>query len=274
VTEADGGGGQAVVLRGAWTRPRKHEIEMVARYLDTNFVNPFARPVAAPDEFEGQRARDEAGVRTRYTGKLGVLGLRSSLDVWTAPSDGILQYSAYARGDVKVSKKLGYGAWLDVADKDVSGSGRGQCYDQPFEFDEFDEPIQCKGMRAKATGRVRWMANRDVTLQAQAQLALQDDTKYPDGFRKDAQAWVIAIWKASKDLRVRGRVRYLTEDLSDADSLEESLWAYVDMALRLRQKDQLRARADGYFWLDNRDRTQEREPSPEVRLWVQYEAKF
>jgi hypothetical protein len=272
--EANGGGGPAAVVRSAWTVPRRHELEVIARYLSTDFVNPYARPVAAPDEFEGQRARDEAGARTRYTGKLGALGLRTSLDIWTSPSDGVWQTSAFVRGDVKLSKQLGYGAWLDFADKDLGFGGRGQCYDQTFEYDTRGEPIQCKGMRTKLTGRVRWQPQRDLGLQAQAQYALQDDTTYPEGFRQDAQAWVIATYRATDDLRLRGRIRYLTEDLADSKSLEESLWTYLEASQRLRAKDHIRARLDGYFWLDDRDSTAERQPSPELRLWLEYDAKF
>jgi len=61
------------------TATRKHEeLEVVGRYYSTDYVNPFARPISQPDEFEGQRARDEAGnerQQHRNTGKRGNVGL-------------------------------------------------------------------------------------------------------------------------------------------------------------------------------------------------------
>ncbi len=278
----DGGGGPAAVIRGTYTTPKKQELEVSLRYFSVDFVNPYARPIAAGDEFEGQRARNEVGARARYTGKHGSLGLRAGLDLWRtlvddprtmAPED-VPKGDLYIRADVTPSKLIRWGVWVDVQDKDLTEGGRGQCYDQTFEFDELDEPVDCKGMQLSTTGRLRVQLNKKLAVQGQLTHQLIDSKDYPDGFRQDLSVWAAAMFKPTKRLSFRGRVRYLSEDVADPMRLEESLWTYVDATVRLRKKDRLRARLDWYQYLDERDRTQQRTPSPEVWLWAMYEAKF
>ena len=55
-----GGGGMGAVARTVTTWG-KNELETSIRYYDKKFANPHARPIAAPDEFDGLRARDETG---------------------------------------------------------------------------------------------------------------------------------------------------------------------------------------------------------------------
>lgn len=272
-----GGGGPAAVVRAVLHSAHKREIEVSARYYDTDFVNPHGRPIAAPDELEGQRARDEAGVRVRYTATHGVVSLRGGLDAWTTLSDDIPKAEAYLRADVKASRAIRWGAWIEVQDKDLGEGGRGQCYDETFEFDEAGEPVDCKGMQVTSIARLRWQVDKRLAVSTQLQHQLLDDADYPDGFRQDASAWLIALYKppvADDRLRLRARLRYLSEDVADPESLEESLAGYLDATLRVRAKDRLRARADVFVWLDERERTLARTPSPEVTMWVQYEAKF
>jgi len=278
----DGGGGPAAVVRGTYTTPKKQELELSVRYFDVDFVNPYGRPIAAGDEFEGQRARNELGTRARYTGRHGTLGLRAGLDVWrtladdprtTAPED-VPKTDVYVRADVTPSKQIRWGVWVDFQDKDLTAGGRGQCYDQTFEFDELDEPVDCKGLQLSTTGRLRVAVDRQLSIQGQVTHQLIDSTDYPDGFRQDLSAWASAMYKVNKQVSLRGRVRYLSEDVQDTDKLEESLWTYVDATVRLRKKDRLRVRLDYYQYLDDRDRTQARTPSPEIWLYAMYEAKF
>lgn len=274
VGPTNGGGGPGVIVRGTYTEPKKHELELSARYYDIDFVNPYGRPIAAPDEEEGQRARDELGTRVKFTGKFGALGLRTGADLWTNPSTSSRKGEAYVRADVTASKKIRWGVWLEAADKDLREGGSDQCYDQPFEFDELGEPLDCKGRRVSEIGRLRVVANKRLALQAQLQHELLDDQDPMDGLRQDVSAWLIATWKPRPDLRVRARVRYLSEDVADPAVLEESVWTYLEAWMKVRRKDRLRVRADLYWYLDDRTRTQEREPSPEVWLSAQYEAKF
>jgi len=274
VGPSSGGGGPGAIVRATYTESKQRELELSARYYDIDFVNPYARPIAAPDEEEGQRARDELGGRARFTGRFGALGLRTGVDLWTNPSTDSFKGEAYVRADVVATKQVRWGLWVEGADKDLREGGRDQCYDQPYEFDELGEPLDCKGMRVSEIARLRVQANKRLALQVQLQHELLDDQDPMDGLRQDVSAWLVATWKPRPDLRLRGRVRYLSEDVDDPAVLEESLWTYLEAWMRVRQKDRVRLRADLYWYLDDRDRTQLREPSPEVWISAQYEAKF
>ena len=84
----EGGGGFAGILRWVTTFQKYNELETSLRYYDESFKNPYARPIAAPDEFEGVRARDEMGLRLRYTARLKKrLNLRATTDFWRSPSE-------------------------------------------------------------------------------------------------------------------------------------------------------------------------------------------
>ncbi|MGB5811824.1 MAG: hypothetical protein WBG86_14900, partial [Polyangiales bacterium] len=68
--DAGRGGGWGAVFRSITTLPSA-VFDVTARYYGREFANPYARPIAAPDEFEGLRARDELGGRAQVTGVLG-----------------------------------------------------------------------------------------------------------------------------------------------------------------------------------------------------------
>ena len=46
------GGGFGGLLRSVTTFQKQNELEASLRYYDEDFKNPYARPIAAPDEFE------------------------------------------------------------------------------------------------------------------------------------------------------------------------------------------------------------------------------
>ena len=76
-------------------------------------------------------------------------------------------------------------------------------------------------------------------------------------------------------LRSRARVRYLFEGIDNEETaLEESIWGYLDTGVRVRPRDWLRVRYDMYLYLDDRMSTEERVPSPEHWLWLEYESRF
>ncbi len=143
-----------------------------------------------------------------------------------------------------------------------------------FEDDERNEPVSCKGMRLKSVARVKLTPRRGLSIQGQLQHAWLDDGRYPDRKRNDLSATVAATWRKSKDTRVRARLRYLSEDISDNEYLEQSLWTYAELVQRVRDKDSLTLRADLFVWLDDRASTAARSPSPEVRGLLGYIAKF
>jgi hypothetical protein len=272
---AEGGGGPAAIVRATATA-KQQELEVSFRYLDIDFVNPFARPIAQADEFEGQRARDELGGRARYTGKHGAVTVRGAVDVWTNPSTDIVKTNVYARGDVDATDKIRYGLWVEYTDKDLERGGRDECYEVSTEEDENGEPIPCAGMQLTTIGRLRVIPERRWTITAQLQHQLVDDGSdlYENKFRQDMSAWLTALWKPQPRIRLRGRVRYLNEGLAENDYLEQSLWVTADATIGLRAKDSLRVRADLYTYLDDRTATDAREPSPELWMWLEYLAKF
>lgn len=273
--DANGGGGPAMIVRATATGKKK-ELELSARYYGIDFANPYARPIAEADEFEGQRARDEAGGRARYTGKHGPVTVRAALDVWRAISEKINKADVYVRTDVDATDKVRWGLWFEYEDKDLSRGGRDECFSVSVENDERGEPIPCGGAQLTSIGKLRVTPIRELQLTAQLEHQLVDDgsTRYMNKFRQDISAWLIALWKPQPRIRVRGRIRYLNEGIAENDYLEQSLWTTVDATIGLRTKDSLRLRADYYDYLDKRTATLDREPEPELWFWLEYLAKF
>ena len=105
------------------------------------------------------------------------------------------------------------------------------------------------------------------------------DARYGRGvpenrFRQDAGFTLTASLRPIEDLAIRVRIRYLSDDTSDDAYLEESLWLYAEVSYRIRARDWLRVRYDNYAYLDDRDATQTRVPSPEHWLALEYESRF
>lgn len=273
----DGGGGLGAIVRATRSQ-RKRELELSLRYYDVNFVNPYAGPIDESDEVEGQRARGEQGARVKYTDLRGNLKWWFGVDLfrsYQSDTDAFApRLNSFARVDLQASDQLAYGVRVDFTDKDLSSGGTGQCYEVAVFDNEFGEPVPCQGMRLKTTAQVRFKADRALVFTARAQHTLIDDGRYPDKRRNDAQAALSMTWKPTPGLRVRARTRYLNEDVSDDQYLEESLWTYGELWMRVRGKDAFTARADLYYWLDGRASTAARSPQPELRLLGSYEARF
>jgi hypothetical protein len=272
--QAQGGGGEAAVLRATATG-NQQELEVSLRYFGVNFVNPFARPIAAPDEFEGQRARDEVGGRVRYVAKHGDLNVRAAVEAWDLIAEKVPRTDDYLRLDYAISAPIGWGFWVEYEDKDLTEGGQGQCFSVPVFVDEITgAPALCKGRRLSTTGRIHLNPNARLRVTGQVTHKLLDDPKHPNGYRNDLAGWLLATYRATDKLRLRGRVRYLNEDIGDSTTLETSLWAYADATYKLRGRDSVRVRADLYQWLDKRSSTLTRSPNPELWLWLEYMAKF
>lgn len=289
LTPAKGGGGPAGILRMTATRKRE-ELEVLARYYSTDYLNPYGRPISAPDEFEGQRARDEAGVRVRYIRTSKDLVIRALADVWMNPSGrdvvsratGQLveagpKIDTYFRANVKTSPVLWLGLWERFQDKNLSHFGRGQCFEVSNELDEVGDPIPCAGMQLSTIVRATYEPNNTIsaTLQLQHQL-LDDNTQMElqNKFRQDMSVWLIGYYRPSKDTRVRVRARYADDAIHDNTYLERSLAVRGDVSQRVRNRDTVRVRVDTRFWLDERASTLMRVPKNELSLWLFYEARL
>jgi hypothetical protein len=269
------GGGFGAVARSTATW-EKNELELVLRWYGLDFVNPYAGAVAAADETDGQRVRDERGARLRYTALLKRrLSLRTLIDLWEQPSEDQPKLTTYLRADYKLTTRMDAGVWTSFADKDLSrGGGAMECYEVSVEEDEAGEPIPCSGRKYQVAGRFRIAPLARLSLSLQYQHSWLDDPRYDDRLRQDLSAWFVAAARLGERVSLRGRLRYLSEDISDGAYLEESLWGYVDVVYREPRSWIFRLRYDTYVWLDDRESTRERTPSPEHRLLAEIEARF
>jgi hypothetical protein len=297
-----GGGDIGALVRSVTASGPGSEIEASVRYYGRGFANPYARPIAAADELDGSRARDELGARVRYTARLGRrLHVRTSADLWTPASDLALpRVALYARGDYEYSRRWRYGAWTSYQNKAITDNSHRACAEVPEPGQESDPPAPCGGQTVHTAARVRWQPQRRLDLSTQLQLTWQDDdaTAFADEFRNDLSAWLtVGAWPTTR-LRVRARARYLYENvcwvrdsdygmrrgpgqcLSDLlsgsanDRNERSLWTYLDAAYRFAGDYRLRLRYDLLARLDHRDSTAARTPSPEHWLLFEAEARF
>ena len=257
------GGGNAGIVRAVTTFARNNELETSLRYYDEHFKNPYARPIAAPDEVDGSRARDEMGLRLRYTARLlEKLSLRATGDVWKPVSGDGSDSRLDVRTDYELTRQYGVGAWIRYD----------ECLEATDTDDESDEEVleSCGGDNYQVTGRFRFSPTSRYQVVAQYQHEFLADED-----RQDLSATLIGTARPTNWLRFRGRARYLSEDIEgDEASLEESVWAYADVGVNTRDRDWLRVRYDLYYYIDERESTELREPSPEHWLWLEYEARF
>jgi hypothetical protein len=139
-----GGGGFAGIVRHTSTFGA-HELELTARYYDRGYANPYAGPISQADKYHGNRARDEAGGRIRYGGRVADrLDLRGVADVWVQPNQLASKILApkiltYLRGDVDVNDWFRPGLWLQYRNNDLRPGPRNKagCIDDgTSEFDE------------------------------------------------------------------------------------------------------------------------------------------
>lgn len=294
-SELDGGGGFGAVVR-ATRSERKRELEVSLRYYDPDFVNPRGGPIADSDQLEGQRARGEHGVQVRYTGVHDALAVRARVGVHRAiaklphPEDltdtraldeYVPKLAIDTSATLTASKQLAYTLRVQWTEKDLRGNGSVPCYEGEFDSDRLfgDEDDACKGMRLRTTARVRVLPERRgrVLLTGELNHAWFDDgvTDDPSRRRHDLGAVVSATWKPRPGLRVKARVRYQDESVDLRDEDETTLWSYVELFARTRDRDSLTVRADLFSWLDRRESTlEERDPRHEVRGSLVYQARF
>jgi len=280
------GGGFAGIVRHTATLDN-HEVEVSARYYDSEFENPFARPIAAADQSDGLRASDEAGGRVRYNAFLAKrVDLRTSLDLWSDIENPQPQVRTFARADVDATKWFRPGLRIEAQDRDIRYVRYGECYystqsgasqeylDEDTE-DGFDAPpLECSGERYSLTGRMRFQPIKRMWFAVQYMHELIDDPNYPDDFRQDATAIFSLSARPIDPLGIRFRLRYRNDDIRARDRLEEVLWGYVDISYRIRRWLIPRIRYDVYGLLDRRASTPDKHPNPVHWLWFELESRF
>lgn len=244
------------------------ELELSARYYQATFVNPYARPVAAPDELEGQRARDEAGLRVRASSTWPRGAARASLDGWITPSTGTPRLSGDVRIEQQAHPRLRWGAGLAYDDKDLAHGGRDECYEgsgaassgaasasAASADDVDDEPVTaggpgCRGKKLASRGRLTVLLAPALELTAQAQHELLDDGRGSNAADSGEAApqqrltlWLVGRWRSFSGTRLRLQLRRRDEALGRGGA--RLLAGSLDVRWPLGPASKLSLRLDG-----------------------------
>jgi hypothetical protein len=286
-----GGGGLGAVLRAVYGL-KSRELELVARFYDLLFVNPYARPVSSPDDIDGSRARDEAGLRVKYADRsLGALQLRSFVDFWVLPYDaklidsqitgnntgykaGTANLWGQIRADYRGWKLIEPSAWFDYRNKNLADSGYGACYSSA-DGRYYPPGVLCTGERYRIAARIelRPLGAR-LSFTATYLHDFVSDLRYPDRLDQDARFIFEARSQPVQWLLLRARARYTKLDLFSNDSLEQSLWSFLEATWLGLRPLHVTLRYDNYLWLDRRPSTLNRTPNPEHRFRLELEGRF
>jgi hypothetical protein len=246
--QAGGGGGYGAVVRSVTTLPTA-EIDISGRYYGSAYANPYARPVSASDEFDGLRARDEAGLRFRATVQPSPrVSLRTAVDGWRQLSSGLVSALAFARMDLRIAASWAWALWT-----------------------EYRKAIT---QRFLVATRLSYDPMQRLTLSAQVQHRWIGTTLGGVHLQQDIAAIASLTARPVDLLRLRLRIRYDFEDIFDNHRLPQVLWSYLDASLTLRERDTLRLRYDLRLFLDRRESTIARVPNPEHWLWVEYVFRY
>lgn len=245
--DSEVGGGYGAVARSVTTLAAT-ELDISLRYYGPRYANPYARPVSAPDELEGLRARDETGARVRATTKLGRnLAVRAVADVWRRLSRREIDARMFARADVDLRRVARWAFWASFQ------SGNRQSL-------------------TTAT-RISYEPHQRLTIATQY-LHQWLELAAPGRPRQNIAALLQITARPAEPFRVRALARYDFDDIADNRRLAQVFWSYLEVALTLRSRDTLTLRYDFRVFLDRRDSTLARVPNPEHWLAFEYLFRF
>lgn len=269
------GGGWGAIVR-ALGSVSSGELELSLRSYDPEFANPFARPIAAPDTLDGLRARDEMGARFRYVGwpRGGIARLSILQDLWRVRTLDVIRMRSFVRADVEVLRPLRLSAWFDRTDKDLRRRGRGGCFEGESPDGQDGAPLACGGEKLRVAGRAQLLASKAIHLTMQHQRTWIDDRVYERRFRRDAASEVGLRFLPRRALRFRIRARHVFFDTSNRARLERSLRALFETSVRFGTGQWLRVRYELLAWLDTRESTLVRGPSPAHWFWLETSVRF
>lgn len=290
------GGGFAIVQRSVFSYS-KQEVELLLRYYDPKYANPYSGAFAEPDQLDGQIVRNELGARLRYLGKaLPDLPLRAFVDFWTLPADGNVpgtagkaNLRASVRGDFTGWSFIKPGLWLDYRNKGLAPDPNGDDPTAPDQqviciettSDDVSESLPCDGEAFRVAERLQLVPHRQyLTLLLQAVQRWAADERYDNGFRTDLQFLVQASSRPLESLRLRVRTRWSDQGVDNPLIGESQLWSLADIAWVMPRRAEIRLRYDNVVWLDERDSTVgtptqlPRSPNPEHRLRLELEGRF
>ncbi|MFT3710185.1 MAG: helix-hairpin-helix domain-containing protein [Archangium sp.] len=288
-------GGWGVEQRTTFS-PKKHEFELSLRLYDPGFGTPYARPIASPDLLEGQRARNEAGVRLRWVGNWSKdWSTRIQVNLWVNPwaldeksepvlgndptttvtqPAGIFNMWALARIDFNGWKFFQPAVWVDVRNRNLASSEHGTCASGSVLVTD-GAPYTCSGDYYRIAARMDFFPrNRLFSASLQGYLTWRDDFRYKDRFRNDFQVWAEVRSTPTDWLQLRARTRYLNQDTEDNAYLETSSWSFIEAAWLITKGTRIALRYDLYVWLDQRSSTLNRIPNPEHRFQLDARVAF
>jgi hypothetical protein len=273
------GGGLAIEQRTTWSTSA-HQLEVSLRFYDLHFANPYARPISSPDEYDGQRARNEAGLWVRSSSLLaGRWRLGTRVDFWVNPFEepgltraGVANLYALVRLDALRWSRVRPSVWVDFRNRDLSNNGFGRCSPTG---ESLGPPPTCTGDLYRLAARTEVEVHpRWLQVLVEGWLSLVSDAKYLDRFRIDAMAWVELRSTPSAALAVRLRTRWLDQDLADALTSAQSLWTSLEATWRPTSALSVTVRSDLVAWLDRRPSTLSRQPNPELRFLLEVTTLF
>lgn len=233
-------GGLAAVTRAVWSSPRR-EIELGTRYYGASFGNPYTRSSAAADELEGQRARDEAGVRARYALLSPSASLRLGADAWSRSTSFSPKLAAQLRGEWQ-ARSLRLGLSLSYDDKDLRSGGPRQCFEGSGGRDHNGAAVPCRGARVGAAGRLAWLGPSGELVAAASYDVIDDGDGTRAARRHAGTAWLLGRVQRESGVALRAHLRWRDEQLGRASG-----WA-GQAALEVqwpRGPHLVRARLDG-----------------------------
>ncbi len=274
-------GGNGIEQRTTFS-PKNHEIELSLRFYDVGFGTPYARPISSPDELDGLRARNEAGARLRWGGKLSKdWAVRARADFWVNPYTienqipaGIPNVYGLARVDFTGWSFMQPALWVDVRNRNLLSDQRGRCSSGTVVLTE-GEPFTCGGDVYKIGARIQFRPFRKLLQGAvQGWFSWTDDLRYKDRFRNDLLVWAELRSDPTDFLQLRLRSRYSNQDLSDPAYLETNWWTFVEAAWLVGKGLRIAGRYDAVVWLDQRSSTANRIPNPEHRFQLDVRATF
>jgi Helix-hairpin-helix motif len=295
-----GGGGWGAILRGL-VNPKGHLIEGSLRFYDRGFSNPYSSPVSSPDILFGQRARNEAGLKLDYKGKLPAdFFVNAWVNLWVLPwadiraidalgnvvtqsaAAGTFNLHGRARVDYRGFSFIQGGVWFDYKNNDLARSQRGTCYtgaldlDNPLDSSSTEPQGGCFGesYRVSATVTVK-PHKRYLNFTVHADQSWTDDTDHPTDFRIDRHFWLEArSWLLDNRLNFSARAAYRFFDAYGPERKNDVFWGTFEVAAKPWAFLQPALRYDIYLFNDQRPIGERRNPNPAMTLRLIVDAKF
>lgn len=206
-------------------------LEITGRYYDKSFDNPFSRGEAAPSQFLGMRARDEAGLKVRAVGRpLRMWRFVGHVDSWIHPSQDRHDLDFFFRSELDITREVRWAAWVQYFDKDIWVGGRDQDYirspvvnyDNIYDEDDPDLAMEelraartdlARGLRKELGNQFTWKPSKRFQLAGYGRMRWRDVSVYDMNFERNVSTWVRASVKPKPWLDLSTRFRFWDDDI-------------------------------------------------------------